>query len=240
MRRTTMLGVSLAALLAFGAPGAHATNIDEVWNFGNPAESSVGHNNDLNGTTETVTALPVNVGVPSIGVTAFATNTGTGNHDLYLKTGSGDETGLGLNNDPTLDHEISATKQGNHYNSNGFIQLDISGLTVPPLVNFALSFQMDSTTSPDVWGVCLTDTAGQDTSCGQTHTGSDESLTSFSIQEDVTGHPYHYLDVYAVSGNVLLTEVDATVNVDPVPEPTSLAILGVGLLGLTCLRRRRI
>jgi hypothetical protein len=112
---------------------------------------------------------------------------------------------------------------------NSFVQVDISGLSSPPLNSLNLGFSMGSLPGGDQWAVYGTNTYGNMIgatllSAGGTYTGA---LTN------VIG-TWDYLDVVATKNNVLLSTITATV-----PEPGSLVLLGTGLLALGLVARRK-
>lgn len=140
---------------------------------------------------------------------------------LYGKKDGDGETGLGLK--ASFDHELN-TPTGSQA-----IVLDISKLRGEDLTIGFGSVQAgegwrvgfsNSTTLPD------NESAFSDYVSGS----ADYPATS---DLGITNH--NFLIAEAASGNVLLTSLSATA----VPEPASMAVLGVGLLGLGMVKRRR-
>jgi hypothetical protein len=222
MRKSTFL---LAALsLALAAP-AYATTIS--WDFGqHPGLLAAAQAFSAGG--ETLTAR---------GFDASDLPTA-----LYSKTDGGDESGLGLDNDPSGNHEISVR--------NGFVQLNLDGPLADHVSNF--TFSMGSTTQGEGWGVW----GSQDSdpfnfvfliqSIGQ----NDEGI--HTLQAGYDNYNFFYLGGFAnappseggcdegCNANVLLTSFGGTLE-SSVPEPSTwlMGVLGFGFVGFLGAKARR-
>lgn len=171
-----------------------------------------GSNTDL-GTTSSFSNLGV-----SITASGFTTNGTPG--DLYGKNLGVGEMGLGLNADPTGNHEIYYTS---NVSTTDFIQLDLVNVLAQNIGN--LQFAMNSTTGTESWRVYNTASAGTLVGATTLLNGTDQSMHSISPSQQyldfiVTGPSPH--------GNVLLSQLTGT---SSVPEPGSwvLALSGLGL-----------
>ena len=143
---------------------------------------------------------------------------------LYGKNGGGDEIGLGLNNDPSGDHEI--------YYGYGYVQIDVSALF--GLVS-SITFSTNSTTDGEQWSIFGSNTSGSYSGLALL-TGTNEStalLPSFGT--------YKYYDFVSTSTkggkNFLIKGFTLTA----VPEPSTWAMMlvGFGLLGGSLRYRKK-
>src|SRR5277367_134535 len=119
LSKRLFLGALAATSLSISA--ASAATI--LWDF------STGTPGDLGSPTTTQDSVPLSVPIMATGYERPLFP-----WDLFRKQGAGDEKGLGLAG-PFVDNEISGR---------GFIQLDLSALTTPPLRNLDLSFSFNS------------------------------------------------------------------------------------------------
>jgi hypothetical protein len=212
--RTILLACAALAV----ATGANAAT---VFNFGTIADTA-GHTSGDLGATATYT-----IGGLSVFAAAFGPNLPTGALDhLYGKNLGGDETGLGMTNDPTGQHEI--------YYQKGFVQLSFSHN-----VNLnAIFASFNSTTGGEKWEILGGNSAG--VLNGNVINGGG---TSEGANVQLTGG-YKYYDIVSIvaaggtsGGNVLLKS--ATLSA-AVPESAAWALMLVGFGGLgAALRRRR-
>lgn len=186
----------LAGVSAFGT----------TLNFGTCPSSSTG--------VTTITADPCGLKGPtsitySDGVVAFS----GGRYGLYVKQSGFDETGLGLTNDPTGDHEITV---------GSYIGVDLSG--APAF--YGQDLLGISSLTGDSFKYCVADSFA-DCTWSSALTSSPVSITTSSTN--------HFIFVTAGSNNVLL----ASLQTNPVPEPSSMFLLGSGLFGLAGMVRRK-
>ena len=205
MHRLMLGAVALIALAAGSAANA-ATTI------------SLGGSNVNWGNTHTYST-----GFGNIVASGFtAANTATA---LYGKNLGGDEIGLGLNNDPSGDHEI--------YYGYGYVQLDVSALF--GLVS-GISFTTNSTTEGEQWSIYGSNTAGSYTLANLLLSGTNESggaLPSFGT--------YKYYDFVSTSTSGGKNFLISTLSLSAVPEPSTWAMMlfGFGGIGLAMRRRKR-
>jgi hypothetical protein len=165
------------------------------------------------GVTGGDTSMLTSLGGPSAGV------------DLYAKNLGGAEVGLGLTNDPTGEHEITF--------GNGIL-VDFS--QVKNAQPYTISFGSNTTSGTGGTEAMSVFDATTLTLVG-TVTGS--NTTTITIGPGATDLKYLMTESSTASGtpNGLL----ASITITPVPEPSAMAIAGLGAIGFIAygLRRRK-
>lgn len=199
--------VAMAGLGALLSAPVQASTV--IWDLTSPA--------GLLGTTQNYTAGGATIQAQGFTNTTFATPTA-----LYGKTGGGDETGLGLANDPTKTrYEITGTN---------LIRIDFTGARTAGITGF--SFDLESLTNGETfvaYGSNDPTKLGAVVSTGQ--------LEGDYILSGIAGS-YSYYSFAVSEGNYLIASVDG---IAAVPEPSTWAmmLLGFAGIGFMAYRRRR-
>jgi len=201
----------LAVLLAASATAAQAVDIT----FNAPANTNPGSSATFGPLT--ATGYTCTAGCAGAGVLT----------DLFIKSAGPGEEGLGLNLDPTGQHEIFSPPPEGQFS---FVQLDVSAILA---LTTGATFTMDSTTNGELWKVFGSNTAGLVDGVN-TNSGSDELSHAFG-----SWGTYKYYDFFSFGsggeafGNVLLSSVSYAV-----PEPASWAMMLLGFAGIGAAMRR--
>jgi hypothetical protein len=202
----------LAGLLAATALGLSSAQAAIVtWDLSS-------HTGNL-GITESYTSSGISITAAGFTNASFSDKT-----DLYGKNGSGDEKGLGLNND--RDHEISG---------DNIIRIDFSNARNAGLTGFL--FSMNSSTGGEKWEVFGSNSA----TSGYTvvASGTDELLHSISGANGLFKYYFFEDDGSSRHDNVLLYTVGAMTAAVPEPSTWAMMILGFAGVGSLAYRRRK-
>ena len=215
MLRTTLLTTALVGAAFLGIAQANAAVV--TWDLGTPG--------GLLGVSQNYSA-----GSPPITITATGFINGNFSDPanqtaLFGKEAGGDEAGLGLNDDPSGEHEL---------NGRNWIQLNVTNAVAAGVHSF--SFIMDSTTgctalpctTGDSWRVFGSNSA---TSLGAQLPGLigfDEGVSHLLP----TG--FDFINFQAVTGNVLVSSISGTI-----PELSTWAMMLLGFVGLGYASFRR-
>jgi hypothetical protein len=201
--------LALAALAAVGVMGLSSAQAAVVtWSLNSPS--------GLLPTTQNYTSGGITI--TAAGFTgAFAPTA------LYGKNGSGDEIGLGLNNDRSGDHEISGTS---------LIRIDFTNARTAGIADFL--FTMNSTTDGEDWKVLGSNTAN--TGLVSLLTGSDEN--SHTLMGTAGAYKYYYFEIEHQwsDDNVLLKSVGGMTGAVPEPSTWAMIILGFAGVGFMAYR----
>jgi hypothetical protein len=205
--------IAATAIIAAGMLGVSSAQASTItWNLNNP-----------------VGVLPTSQNYTSSGITitaaGFTNNSFTSVVNLFGKNNGGNEVGLGLNNDPTGQHEISGTN---------IIRIDFTNARTAGVTGF--SFDMDSTTAGEKWEVFGSNSAK--TGYVSVASGFDESSHLLSGTNGSFYFYYFQRDHIPNDGgdNVLLHNV---AGVSAVPEPSTWAMMILGFAGVGFMTYRR-
>lgn len=212
-----LTSLALASVLFVGTGFAPANAAVVTWTFISPGNTT---GNISSPHSELSTA-----GGYTITATAY-NGIGGGTENLFAKTGGGDENGLGINSDPSGNHEIYGTH---------FIQLDVQSAIVAGLTGF--NFSMGSTTANEAWKVYGTNSAAG-ASLTLLASGANDEL-SHALAGGYKYYDFFYDSSYNGTGgqNVLLHEFAAVASV-PEPSTWAMMILGFAGVGFMAYRRR--
>jgi hypothetical protein len=145
----------------------------------------------------------------------------TGSQDLYYKVGGGDETGLGLVGES--DHEIDAD-QSIVLNLGGLFSKDVTGLTL----TLGSIQEKEFGNVCDAYADCITFNSSVDST----------PVSIMPLYSDMVSHGAlnGQLTVTGGPGDVLINQLQATT----VPEPSSLLLMGSGVLAMAGVVRRKL
>jgi hypothetical protein len=204
--------VAAALVASVGFSSAQAATV--AWNL----SSSPG----LLGNTQTYTVSGATITAAGFTSNSFATGTA-----LYGKAAGGDENGLGINSDPTGNHEIWGST---------VIRVDLTAARLAGLTGFF--FQFGSTTGGESWQVFGSNSATS--GYVSVATGANENVDTLSGAS--AGYNYYYFDRvhHANDGgdNVLLASVGGTIAAVPEPSTWAMMLLGFAGIGFIAYRKR--
>jgi hypothetical protein len=212
------VAAGLAAGFTLGVGGAQAGTV--TWNLSSPA-------GDVGSNSHTYTSITGGFQLTASGFTSL-NNTMGGSFgspvDLWGKTGGGDETGLGLANDASGDHEIQGTN---------VIEINFTNARLAGVTNFG--FQMGSstadTTGGETWKVLGSVSGTPGTFNLVLSLLDDENPHTLSGVNDT--YNFYVFEVVPHAGfpndNVLIQNVTG---VSAVPEPATWAMMLLGFAGL--------